>query len=128
MAGYRPKRAQGKDSNHAIVRDYFRDRCGGFSVAPKDIRGSTLAYTANFRGVAVVLHDTAPMGGVFTDWLLTCAESGRYLWLEVKTTGAAKRADNDLTGGEKWLRDAGAAFRVVVTDEDVEAALEWIIK
>ena len=32
-----------KDENHGIVTDFMKYGCGGFAVAPKELRGDTLA-------------------------------------------------------------------------------------
>lgn len=111
-----------KDSNHYIPRDYLRDRCGGFEVVRF---GRTLAYCANHQGYRFILFDMSNFGGVYPDWLLTCGRQMR--WLEIKTEAAAKKADHDLTDGEKWLRENSEAFWVVVTDDAVELIMQQMV-
>lgn len=123
---YRPKRATGADANHYIPRDYLRDRCGGYAVAPKDVRGSTMAYTANYQGCKVLLIDTSKYGGVFPDWYIETAKGNA--WVEVKTPEAYKAPDLHMTEGEKWMNDnAGSPFYVIKDDESFERILNLLI-
>lgn len=122
---YRPQ-ATHKDANHFIPRDYLRNQCGGFETV---VFGRTYTYTANFRGFAFVLFDMSNYGGVFSDWLLFCMDTGEYRWLEVKTPEAYKTKNHGLKDGEKWLGlTFGEKFVFVVTDDDFENTLEDMIK
>lgn len=124
---YRPQRATGADANHYIPRDYLRDRCGGFQIAPKEVRGSTMAYTANFRGWKILLIDMSKYGGVLPDWYIESARNNA--WVEVKTPEAYKAPDLHLTDGEKWLEhNAAASMFVIKDDEGFEQVLEHLVK
>jgi len=117
-----------KDENHNIVKEFMQYACGGFTVAPKDVRGSTLAYTANYRGYKFIAHDCANIGGVFSDWLVMCVDSGRACWIEVKTPEAYKADDLSLTPGEAWLMfDSGAAVEIAVEVHDVQEIFESLL-
>jgi hypothetical protein len=125
-------RATPKDENHKIVTDFMRYCCGGFTVAPKEVRGRTIAYTANYRGVPFLLFDTADFGGVFPDYQLFNVNTGVGIKLEVKEPGAFRKdgtlPDHELKPGEKWLRDTGINWRIIVTDEDVRNAFDDLLK
>lgn len=120
----RPKYAVNPDDNHRIPVEYLRDRCGGFETR-KD--GNTVAYTANFRGYAILLIDLSKYGGVLTDWLIQCVETGKFFWLESKTPEAYRKPNNDRTPGEMWLSGLVGNFRFCVTDDDMESTLEELI-
>ena len=113
---YRPHRATGADANHFIPRDYLRDRCGGFATAPREVRGSTMAYTANYRGHGILLIDTSKYGGVFPDWYMEL-DNKKSVWIEIKTPEAMKEKDNGLTDGEKWMRDNGHSKFWIIAGE-----------
>ena len=126
MSTYRPQRATGADANHNIPRDYMRNCLGGFEIAPKEVRGSTLAYTANYRGWRVLLIDMSKYGGVLPDWYIETAKGSA--WIEVKTPEAYKAADLNLTEGEKWMNaNAASPFYVIFDDEGFERILNTLI-
>ena len=120
----RPKYATGYDSNHFIPRDFLRDRCSGFEV---EQRGKATAYTANYRGVKILLIDLSKFGGVLTDWLIQNCETERFFWLESKTPTAYATKDHDMTHGEKWLYNAVPNFRFCVTDEDMQIVMDALL-
>lgn len=120
----RPKYATGTDDNHRIPVEYLRDRCGGFEQH-KD--GSTVAYTANYQGYEILLIDLSKYGGVLSDWLIQCAETGKFFWLEVKTNEAYKSKNHGMTPGELWLFGKVKNFQFCVTDEDMEDILTELI-
>ena len=122
----RPKRTN-KDANHWIPRDFLRDRCGGFEVVQFG-KGTPRAYTANYRGVQVVLWDTADFGGVWSDWFMYCPLTGRSRWIEIKTDEAYGKKDHDMTDGEKWLESLEPLpFRIIVTEDAFSELIDWII-
>ena len=124
---YRPKNKTIKDANHNIPRDFLRDRCGGYMVAPKAVRGSSLAYTANYRGHKITAHDLSNYGGVLSDWLIEVS-NGAAAWCEIKTPDAANEAGSSLTPGEAWLlQNAGIEFRIVTTDAEFEDLLKDLV-
>ena len=106
----------------------MRTFCGGFE-GYKD--GRTVAYTANYRGRKFIAYDTANIGGVFADWLLECASTHQFMWVEVKTEDTSKQDGDFKAGtfkdGEVWLRENSSAWFVVVTDEDVKALFELML-
>jgi len=116
-----------KDENHNIVKEFMQYACGGFTVAPKEVRGSTLAYTANFRGYKFIAHDCANIGGVFSDWMVMCVDTGRSRWIEAKTMKAYAAENHSLTPGEKWLMENSGAVEIAVEVEDVQAIFESLI-
>lgn len=120
----RPKFGTGIDKNHRIPLEYLRDRCGGFE-SHKD--GNTNAYTANYQGYKILLVDLSKYGGVLTDWLIQCVETGKVFWLEVKTTEAYKSKDHGLQPGEKWMFETVKNFQFVVEDSDMEDILQELI-
>ena len=125
-------RATPKDDNHKIVTDFMRYVCGGVEIAPKEVRGRTVAYTSNYHGEKFLLMDTADFGGVFPDYILTNIESGQVAYLEVKEPGAFRKdgtlPDYELKPGEKWLRDTGALWKIIVTDDDVRAIFDELLE
>ena len=115
---FRPKLVTVHDENHFIPRDFLRDCCGGFNAAPKEIRGSTMAYVANFRGHRVTLIDTSKYGGIFTDWMIETGH-GRAARIEIKTEKAYRAADHGFTAGEQWIQsNGGIEFYTVCNDND----------
>lgn len=123
---YRPQRATGADANHFIPRDFLRDRCGGFEVAPKEVRGSTMAYIANYQGWRVLLIDFSKYGGVLPDWYVETAKGSA--WVEVKTPEAYRVPDLNLTEGEKWMsQNAQSDFHVIKDDETFERILQTLV-
>jgi hypothetical protein len=121
---HRPKNATGKDANHSIPRHFLRDRCGGFTIAPKPLRGSSLSYTANYRGHRITAHDMSNYGGVLADWLIE-SDNGGAAWCEIKTPEAAQEANSGMTKGEQWLyENCGIEFRIVTTDDEFEMLLQ----
>lgn len=128
---YRPRNTQG-DENHFIPRDFLRDRCGGYTVADKELRGRTMAYTAHYRGLRVLLIDTRNYGGVLPDWHIE-VENGRAAWMECKVPEAFRKEDHtlkagELTAGEAWLMaHAGLPVRIIETDEDFAGLLEELV-
>lgn len=122
MTKHRPMTV-GHDGNHFIPRDFLRDRCGGYEVAPKSVRGRTLAYTANYRGYGVTLIDMSPYGGILPDWHIEVNEQAK--WIEIKEPEAFRKPDHNLQPGEKWLqRNSQIEFRVIVTDKDFQNLLD----
>lgn len=119
-----------KDKNHNIVTDFMRYGCGGFQTAPKKneagekLAGDTLAHTANYHGYKFVAYDCANIGGVFSDWLIECVDTGAARWVEIKTEEAYKAKDHSLKPGEKWLMENSGMFCIIVTDEDVAGLFE----
>lgn len=123
---YRPRTAS-HDENHFIPRDYLRDRCGGYDTAPKEVRGRTMAYTANFRGHRIMAIDTSQYGGVFTDWLIE-ADNGSVARVEIKTEKSYREKDHGFTAGEMWIyENGGMDFVAVCTDEDFENLLNEMV-
>lgn len=116
-----------KDENHNIVKEFMQYGCGGFTIAPKEIRGKTLAYTANYKGYKFIAHDCANFGGVFVDWLVACVDNGNTNWIEVKTPEAYKADNHSLTDGEAWLMYNSGMVQVAVTLEDVQAIFEGML-
>jgi hypothetical protein len=122
----RPKYATGKDENHSIPRDFLQWHCGGFSTAPKEARGKTLAYTANYRGYAVMLIDFSAFGGVLTDYYVEV--NGHSAWVEVKTEEAYLKPQHDMTQGELWLyHNCKVDFYVIKSNEDFSFLLDELI-
>ena len=120
----RPKSTH-KDANHFIPRDFLRDRCGGFETINF---GRTRAYKANYQGNQIVLFDMSDYGGIFSDWLIFCVDNREYRWIEIKTAEAYAAKGNGLTDGEKILADLFSyQFRIVVTDDNMQELMDWII-
>ena len=117
----RPKYATGKDANHDIPRDFLRYACGGFTTAPKELRGKTLAYTANYRGHSVMLIDHSAFGGVLPDYYIEVC--GHVAWVEVKTKEAYQEEDHGMTDGELWMYQNCKVDFYIITDEDEFHAL-----
>lgn len=118
MRSSRPTRKANPDANHAIPKEFLRDRCGGFERAPKEVISNAQAYTANFRGHRLLLIDTSHFGGIFTDYMLEC-DNGRVVRIEIKTQEAYRKADHNFTDGEKWIQENGFIELVpVCTDDD----------
>lgn len=127
MTIYRPTYTA-PDANHGIPRDYLHDRCGGFEIAPKGVRGNTLAYTANFRGHKVLLVDTSKQGGIFPDWHIEM-DTGAAAWIEVKTPEAYKKEMHSLKPGEIWLRrNAQIQYHIIKDALDFEDLLNELLK
>ena len=125
MPSYRPQRATGKgDANHMIVRDYLRDRCGGFITAPKEVRGGSMGYAANYRGHLVTALDLSKFGGLLPDWLVAC--NGRVVLVEIKTPEAYAKINNNLTAGEAWTHEY-IGLRIICADEHVGEILDDLI-
>lgn len=128
---FRPRNTSG-DGNHFIPRDFLRDRCGGYEVAPREVRGRTMAYTAWYRGLRVLLVDTKNYGGIFPDWHIE-VENGRAAWMECKVPEAFRKDDHtlkagELKPGEAWLIEhAGLPVRIIETDEDFAGLLEELV-
>lgn len=120
----RNKYATRTDDNHRIPLEYLRDRCGGFE-SHKD--GNTNAYTANYQGYKILLVDLSKYGGVLTDWLIQCVETGKVFWLEVKTAEAYKSKDHGLQPGEKWMFETVKNFKFIVEDDDMGDILQELI-
>lgn len=120
MASSRPRYATGTDKNHKIPLEYLRDRCGGFESHKE---GKAPAYTANFRGCAILLIDVSKYGGFLTDWIIQCLDNSRMFWLESKTPEAYKTKNHDMTNGELWLSERVSNLRFCVRDEDMEEIL-----
>ncbi len=123
MPKHRP-RYTNKDDNHHIVTDFMRYGCGGFTEAPKEIRGSSIAYTANYHGKKFLAMDCANYGGVFVDWFVTCVDNGNTCWIEVKTPEAYKQPEHGVTPGEAWLMHNTGNVIVAVTTEDIQEIFE----
>ena len=112
------------DANHGVPREFLRDRCGGF-VAEQV--GGSWTYTANYRGCRFLLLDLSKFGGALTDWLIQCLDNDRFFWLESKTPEAYRQKNHDMTAGELWLFGKVKNFRFVVTDEDMQGAMDELI-
>lgn len=122
---YRPKMATSKgDVNHFIPRDFLRDRCGGFEVCPREVRGLSYAYTANLRGVLIVAFDMSRYGGVFTDWLVSFG--GIMVLVEIKTPEAVLRPNQGMTAGEKWAAERVPVKIISTADEFAALAEEYV--
>lgn len=116
-----------KDANHDIVKEFMQYGCGGFTIAPKELRGNTLAYTANYHGHKFLAIDTANYGGVIVDWLVFCVDRETVRWIEVKTPEAYKQPEHSVTAGEAWLMMNSGIVEVAVIVEDVQAIFEGMI-
>lgn len=126
----RPRRPRytGKDQNHHIVTDFMKWGCGGFTEAPKELRGDTLAYTANYRGRKFLAIDMANYGGILVDWQVICVDRGTVWFIEVKTPEAFAAKNNSTTPGEEWLIDnTRGLVEVAVTVEDVQGIFEGML-
>lgn len=117
----RLKYSPAPDKNHRIPLEYLRDRCGGFE-SHKD--GLTNAYTANYRGVKILLIDLSKFGGVLTDWIIENTETEKMLWIECKTPEAFTQKNHKMTDGEAWLKSHVSNFRFCVTDEDMQKIMD----
>lgn len=125
MSQYRPQRATGKaDANHWMVRDFLRDLCGGFEPHQE---GDKTAYTANFRGYNVWAVDTHTIGGLFVDWIIGCRDSGKMLWVEIKTPEAYAKEGYSLRPGEVWAIDNLGICVVVSTDSHIAGLFTSLI-
>ena len=120
----RPRYATAPDKNHRIPVEYLRDRCGGFEA---NKIGKAPAYTANYQGYKIILIDLSKYGGVLTDWIIQCAETNRFFWVESKTPEAYAKKDNDVTRGEGWLLSQVNNFRFCVDDTDMKKILTELI-
>ena len=126
MTTRRPRNTH-KDENHGIVTDFMKYGCGGFTVAPKELRGDSIAYTANYKGYKFVAIDCANYGGVLVDWLVMCTDNGNTTWIEVKTPEAYAAKEHSVTPGEAWLMMTTGLVEVAVTVEDVQAIFEGML-
>lgn len=129
MTTYRPRYKANPDENHNIVLDFLKFQCGGFTVAPREVRGGSMAYTANYHGCPVLAIDTSKYGGIFTDWYVEMAaiRSLNNAWIEVKTEEAYRKPQHDMTPGELWLyHNHKSDFFIVATDADVRKCFDYL--
>ena len=128
----RPKRS-GKDRNHYIPRNFMENHCDNFSWSPKAVRGSSMAYTANFEGVGLLLIDLSNYGGVLPDWHIETS-LGTAAWLEMKDPSAFSVKNHELLAGElkpgeKWLMDnCHIPLFIIETEHDFYYALKRLLK
>jgi hypothetical protein len=122
----RPRYATGKDENHSIPRDFLKWSCGGFTTAPKEASGKTLAYTANYKGNSILLIDYSAFGGVLTDYYLEVC--GRSAWVEVKTPEAYKEENHGMTAGELWMyKNCKIDFYIITGEDEFRDVLDELI-